>query len=72
MSFPFNNNFENNILIENDFLSAFNEYPEKQREIKQGMSPMQIADIVSDHLMAIIRQQFEEVKKEFHSKENKK
>ena len=67
----FNNNFENTIFNENDLLSAFKEHPEKQREIKQGMSPVQIADIVSDHLMEIIHQQFEDVKKEFQAKVKK-
>lgn len=35
---------------------------EKSKEIKQGMSPKEIAEVVSDHLICNVKQQFESVR----------
>ena len=37
-------------------------------QIKQGMSPEQIADIISDHLMNIVRKQFDEARAQIQKK----
>ena len=37
-------------------------------QIKPGMSPKEISDVVSDHLINVVRQQFESAKKEFRAK----
>ncbi len=36
----------------------------KKGQIQQGMSPTEIADIVSDHLIEVVRKQFEAKRKE--------
>jgi len=46
-------------MADSDVLSVFKK-KENTKEIQQGMSPKAIAEIVSDHLMAVIRKQFEE------------
>lgn len=38
----------------------------KKSQIQQGMSPKEIADIVSDHLIEVVRKQFEAKRKELH------
>ena len=55
------------LLLENDVLAVFRDGDEKRNEIEQGMEPTEIAEIISDHFIAVIRQQFEEAKKEFTS-----
>ena len=57
-----------NYLMERDILSAFREQPEKSKQIQQGMSPVEIADIISDRLMDIIKKEFETVKQDFIAK----
>ena len=50
-----------------DILSVFNEHQLKPNHIQQGMSLDEIADVVSDHLMLIIKEQFSNAKRDFHS-----
>lgn len=56
---------------ERNILSAFKQHSDKPKEIKQGMSPDEIADIVSDRLIEVVRHQFEEAKKQFQAKAKK-
>lgn len=37
-----------------------------KNQIQQGMTPTEIADIVSDHLISVVRKQFEAKKKELY------
>ena len=37
----------------------------KKDQIQEGMSPKEIADIVSDHLIEVVKKQFENAKKTF-------
>jgi len=68
MNMTFFNPEENqNCVSESDVLSAFKQNREKPNQIQQGMSPLEIADIVSDHLMLVIKQQFEVAKREYLS-----
>jgi len=55
-------------LIERDILSVFKTNKEKNNQIHQNMSPCEIAEVVSDHLISMVRKQFETTKKEFRSK----
>jgi len=58
------NSRNNQSLFENkDILSAFKENPEKVDSIEEGMSPEEIAEIVSDHFISEVKKQFEETKK---------
>jgi hypothetical protein len=54
--------------MEKDILSAFRQQPIKNNQIQQGMSPLEIADIISDRLIDIVRQQFETTKEEYLAK----
>lgn len=50
---------ENQVFMaDSDVLSVFKK-TEVKKEIQQGMSPKTIADIVSDHLITVVRKQFE-------------
>ena len=66
----FNTEENKNCSSEIDVLSAFRQHPEKPNQIQKGMSPVEIADIVSDHLMLVIKQQFEVAKREYLSSTN--
>jgi len=59
-----------NSCLESDILSVFKPDQEKKGEIQEGMSPKEIAEIVSDHLITIVRNQFEIAKREFQAKSN--
>jgi hypothetical protein len=67
----FNNDIAVNSLSNQDVLAAFKQYYDKPKEIKQGMSPDEIADIVSDRLIEVVKHQFAEAKKQFGSKAKK-
>jgi hypothetical protein len=54
---------------ERDVLSAFRKTPETRSEIQRGMSPQEIAEIVSDRLMKVVKDQFQAAKKEFDEKQ---
>ena len=51
-----------------DVLAAFRTAPEKKAEIQQGMSPQEIADIVSDRLMEVVKDQFQAAKKDYDAR----
>jgi hypothetical protein len=54
--------------MEKDILSAYRQQTEKSNHIQQGMSPLEIADIVSDRLIDLVKAQFDSVKAEYLSK----
>lgn len=56
---------------ERDVLSAFRKTPERKSEIQGGMSPQEIAEIVSDRLMEVVKDQFQAAKKDFDDKRSK-
>lgn len=63
MNFISLNSEENkNYLMEKDILSAFNQVAVKPTQINQGMSPKQISEVVSDHLMSVVKKQFDTAK----------
>lgn len=63
MNFISLNSEENkNYLMEKDILSAFNQVAVKPTNINQGMSPKQISEVVSDHLMSVVKKQFDTAK----------
>ncbi len=51
-----------------DILSNLSNQDSKKGQIKQGMSPKEIAEIVSDHLIEVVRKQFDIAKDQFHYK----
>jgi hypothetical protein len=65
----FNQKMNQSNLRDRDVLSAFRKTPERRSEIERGMSPQEIAEIVSDRLMAIVKDQFEAAKKQFDEKQ---
>ena len=56
------------MMIERDSFSSFHQHSTKDNQIRQGMSPGEISDVVSDHLMAVVKEQFENAKKQFQVK----
>jgi transcriptional regulator with XRE-family HTH domain len=50
---------------ERDVLAGFKQTPPEAVEIKQGMTPQQIAEIVSDRVMEVVKEQFELTKEQF-------
>ncbi|WP_373493305.1 hypothetical protein [Aquiflexum sp.] len=57
----FNRRYDSNV-IEEDVLSVFKKKTTEVQEIKQGMTPSQIAEVVSDRLIEVVKEQFEKVK----------
>lgn len=53
---------------ERDILSVFKQHSSKSNEIQKGMTPNEIAEIVSEHFIDVVKQQFEHTKKEFQAK----
>jgi hypothetical protein len=51
-------------LIEQDILSVFR--TENVEQIQPGMSPKEIAEVTSNHLISVIKEQFEVAKNNFH------
>jgi hypothetical protein len=51
-----------------DVLSIFNSNIQKPKHIQPGMTVDEIADVVSDHLIEVIRQQFNAAKLEYATK----
>ena len=70
MDFILSTSEENiDFLINNEFFSSLDNKKSKNTQILQEMSPKEIADIVSDHLINIVKKQFQ-VAKEKYQEEN--
>ncbi len=63
------NGFQNLVTEEKDVLAMFKQKPSKSGEIRQGMSPDELADIVSDRLIEVIKAQFAETERKFQAAE---
>lgn len=63
-----NKNDANGTLPKQDVLSIFKEKSEKNLSIQQGLSVDEISDIVSERLINVVIQQFEETKARFINK----
>lgn len=64
LSFNTNNSYTNT-----DVLSAFKERSEKNLAIHQGMSVKEISEIVSEKIIAVVKEQFEATKIQYETKE---
>ena len=64
----FNNNCENNSLPNKDILSVFRNKDEKNLTIQQGMSVNEIAEIVSEKVIGIVKEQFQATREQFQTK----
>jgi len=56
-------------LKERDILSTFKNRSEKPEQIVQGMSPKEISEVVSNKVIAVVREQFENTKNLFQERE---
>jgi hypothetical protein len=54
--------------MEKDLLSVFKREQEKPNQIHQSMTPSEISDFVSDHMIVVIKNQFESAKQEYLTK----
>ncbi len=68
-TFSFNTNYKDNSYSSKDVLSVFKETPEKNKDIRQGMSVIEISEIVSEKIISVVKSQFETTKREFETKE---
>lgn len=53
---------DNQLRLDADVLSVFKKVQDTKKEIQQGMAPSAIAEIVSDHLIKIVKDDFEKHK----------
>ncbi|MCC5932126.1 MAG: hypothetical protein JJU28_22965 [Cyclobacteriaceae bacterium] len=67
----FNNIFSTNTFSNTDVLSAFKQEPEKPMTIKQGMSAKEISEVVSEKVIAVVKEQFHATKEEFKNQAKK-
>lgn len=65
----FDTNYSNNSYSNKDVLSVFKETSGKKLNIHQGMSVKEISEVVSEKIITVIREQFEETKIQFETKE---
>jgi hypothetical protein len=61
----FNQEFNRGSFNDQDVLSAFRQQPERVTEIRQGMTAKEISEVVSDRLIAVVKEQFDAAKKQF-------
>jgi hypothetical protein len=67
--FLFDNELSQHNAGDRDVLSVFRKESEKSTEIRQGMTPGEIAEIVSDRIMTLVKGQFKEAKKQYQDTE---
>ncbi len=67
----FNHDYATNTYSNKDVLSAFKQTAEKNLIIQQGMSDKEISEIVSEKIIAVVKEQFEAIKEQFEAKEQK-
>ncbi|MGF1638622.1 MAG: hypothetical protein ACFCUU_16205 [Cyclobacteriaceae bacterium] len=68
----FNTDYLANTSSNKDVLSVFKQQPEKSLTIRQGMSVDEISDVVSEKVIAIVKEQFQATKEQYESKVAKK
>jgi len=68
-TFSFNPDCPPSISKDRDVLSTFKNRSEGPDQIVQGMSPKEISEVVSDKVIAVVREQFENTKNAFREKE---
>jgi hypothetical protein len=71
-TFPFYPEDEREILTADDILSVFQTEEVKKSTITEDMTPKEIAEIISEELMKIVRQQFEEAGRKFEEHQQNK
>jgi len=64
----YNKNYANNSYSNKDVLSAFKETSQKNLAIHQGMSVKEISEIVSEKIIAVVKEQFEATKIQYETK----
>jgi hypothetical protein len=63
----FSNDLTIHSSLDKDVLSVFKPTEEKTLTIQQGMSVLEISDIVSEKIIAIVKEQFQATKDQFTS-----
>jgi len=64
----FNPDFSVSALPHKDVLSVFKPHADKSANIHQGMSVKEISEVVSDRVIAVVKEQFQATKEQFHAK----
>jgi hypothetical protein len=65
----FNSSFSRDTGSRRNVLSVFNQNPVKPTEVEPWMTPDEIAEIISEKLMVIVRAQFEATRIEFEKEQ---
>ncbi len=65
----FNNDLSNSLEINEDVLSVFKQNSDKKNTIQQGMTVREISDIVSEKIINVVKEQFENTKVDYKLKE---
>lgn len=68
----FNNDFTSTVDTNKDVLSVFKQNSDKKHTIQQGMSIREISEVVSEKIISVVKEQFENTKEDFNTKEVKK
>ena len=66
-----NDDFSVNTFPNRDVLSVFKKESEKSLTIHQGMSVKEIAEIVSEKVIAVVKEQFKATEEQFNHRETK-
>ena len=64
-SLSFNQELNQGNFRERDILSAFRKDRAQVTEIRQGMTAKEISEVVSDRLIAVVKEQFDAAKRQF-------
>lgn len=68
----FTENFDQELYSSRNIAFAFQRNANKLKKINHGMSPQEISEIVSDNVIAAVKEQFKKTEKDFKAKEKLK
>ena len=68
----FNPDFSVSTASHTDVLSVFKPHAGKSLTIRHGMSVKEISEVVSENVIAVVKEQFEATKKQFQAKQEGK
>ena len=65
----YNNDIFDTLEVNKDVLSVFKQNSEKKHSIQQGMTIIEISDVVSEKIINVVKEQFENTKVDYKLKE---
>ena len=61
----YNNDIFDTLEVNKDVLSVFKQNSEKKHSIQQGMTIIEISDVVSEKIINVVKEQFENTKEDY-------